>query len=271
MAISDEFRAGKLAELARLDLALPVTARAAITGYEAIMALPVPAAPYPGADRRAVAALADELARQALTGKRPAAPPVPLDVSAITAARRDAEQADDRAALARELRVAAAAVLVQTLGGENGQQVIGAVQARHGDLVDGLVKRARRLPPGADEQTALETGGQHRADFLAARDAVAELNRLREALRLVDHGTPPEPVDGLAFCSGWEQSGALAGAWLAPTGTTIHGDLGSIEFWLSASRVDGYRWWLPSAAEQRERIAELRADRQARRAQAAAR
>jgi hypothetical protein len=265
MAISDEFRAERLAELAQFDLALPATIRTAINGYLGVMALPVPVAPYPGADRRVITDLADRLARDALTGKRPAAPPVPLDVTAVSRARQADQDDQDRAVLARELRAAAAVVLVQVFSGENGQQVIGAIQARHADVVDGLVKRARRLPPGADEQTALETGGQHRTDWLACRDAVAELARLREAIRLVDHGTPPGLDDGLAFCSGWEQTGALARTWLAPTGTTTHGDLGSLPFWLSAAREDGYRFWLPTFGEQSARIGELRADRQAQR------
>jgi hypothetical protein len=271
MAISDEYRAGQLAALAQLGIALPATVRAAITGYEAVLALPVPAPPHHGADRRAITALADELARDALTGNRPAAPPQPLDVSAITRARQEDQDALDRAALARELRAAAAVVLCQVFGGENGQQVIGAIQARHAEVVDGLGKRARRLPPGASEQTALEVGGAHRADYLAARDAVAELARLREVLRLVDPGTPPEPVDGLSFCSGWEQTGKLAGTWLAPAGVTTHGALGSLEFWLSATREESYEFWLPTAAAQSARIAELRAARQAQRFQAAAR
>jgi hypothetical protein len=272
MPISDEYRAGKLAALAQLDLALPAAARAAITGYEAVLALPVPAPPERGADRRAIADLADRLARDALLGKRPAAPPQPLDVTPVARARQDDQDALDRAALARELRSAAAAVLCQVFSGETGQQVIGAIQARHADLVDGLAGRARRLPPGADETTALEVGGAHRTDWLAARDAVAEMDRLREALRLVDPGTPPQPDDGLAFCSGFEQTGQLAReAWLAPSTTTTHGPLGSLEFWLGAARQEGYRFWLPTAAQQHERLAELRAARQAQRLQAAAR
>jgi hypothetical protein len=270
MAVSDQYRAGTLAALPQLDLALPAAVRAAITGYEAVMALPVPAPPQPGADRRAIAALADELARDALTGNRPAAPPQPLDVTAVTAARQAEQDGLDRAALARELRSAAAVVLCQVLDGENGQQVIGAIQARHADVVDGLVKRAKRLPPGADSVSALEAGGQHRADFLAARDAVAMLARLRDALRLVDGGTPPEPDDGLSFCSGWEQTGKLAGAWLAPSGTTTHGPLGTLEFWLSAAREADYRFWLPTTAELTARIAELHTTRHAQRARASA-
>jgi hypothetical protein len=271
MAISDEYRAAKLAALADLDLALPATVRTAITAYEAVMALPVPAPPYPGADRRAISALAGELARTALTGKHPAAPAQPLDVSPVTRARQDDQDALDRAAVARELRSACGVVLCQVFSGENGQQVIGAIQARHADVVDGLVKRARRLPPGADEQTALETGGQHRADFLACRDAVAELSRLREAIRLADPGTPPGLDDGVSFCSGWERSGALAGTWLAPSGVTSFGPLGTLEFWLGAGREQGFVWWLPTAREQHARIGELRAARQAQRLQAAAR
>jgi hypothetical protein len=265
MTVSDEHRAGTLATLAQAGIALPATVRAAITGYEAIMALPVPAPPYVGADRSAIAALADELARDALTGKRPAAPPQPLDVTPVSRARQEDQAALDRAALARELRSAAAVVLCQVFGGANGQQVIAAIQARHADVVDGLVKRARRLPPGADEQTALETGGQHRTDWLGCRDAVTVLTRLREALRLVDPGVPPEPVDGLSFCSGWERSGRLAGTWLAPVGATTFGLLGSLEFWLAAGREQGFEWWLPSAAEQAARLAELRHDRQTQR------
>jgi hypothetical protein len=272
MTALDENKAGKLAALPQLGIAVPATVSAAITGYEAVMALPVPAPPLrPDADRRAITALADELARGALTGKRPAAVPQPLDVTAITRARQDDQDALDRAALARELRSAAAVVLCQVFSGENGQQVIGAIQARHAEVVDGLCKRARRLPPGADETSALEQGGQHRTDWLACRDAVAELARLRDALRQVDSRPPPPPEDGIVICSHWERSGKLAGAWLAPSGTTTHGDLGSLEFWLSAAREPAYQFWLPSAAEQSARIAELRAERQARRLQASAR
>jgi hypothetical protein len=270
MTASDEHRAGKLAALAQLDLALPATVRAAITGYEAVLALPVPAPPYPGADRRAVTALADELARDALTGKRPAAPSQPLDVSPVTRARQDDQDALDRAALARELRSAAAVVLCQVFGGEDGQQVIGAIQARHAEVVDGLRRHARVLPEGADEATALERGGAIRTSFLAARDAVAELGQLRDAIRLVDDGTPPEPVDGVSICLRWEKTGRLAGTWLAPAGTTRHGDLGSLGFWISAAREPAYRLWAPTAAEQRARLAEIRAERQEQRARAAA-
>jgi hypothetical protein len=117
--------------------------------------------------------------------------------------------------------------------------------------------------------TALETGGQHRADWIACRDLVGELDRLRTALRLVA-GPPPEPDDGISFCAGWEQTGRLAATWLAPSGVTTHGPLGSLEFWLSAARDDSYKFWLPTAAEQTARIAELHADRHLQRVQASA-
>ena len=57
---------------------------------------------------------------------------------------------------------------------------------------------------------------------------------------------------------------------MAPSGTTTHGEPGSLEFWLSAGRVPEYDLWLPTSAEQAARLAQLRTDRQAQRARAAA-
>jgi hypothetical protein len=119
------------------------------------------------------------------------------DVSAVAAARAEEQAAADRQALAQDVRDAAALVLAEAVAQSRGE-VITAIKARHQSVVADLCKRARRLPPGASEQTALEAGGQHRADFLAARDAVAELARLREAIRLVDSHPPPEADDGLS-------------------------------------------------------------------------
>src|SRR5215831_16590402 len=118
---SIEHRAEQLTALAQLDLALPAAARTAIGGYQSVMALAVPPQPQPGADQRATSALADELARDALTGKTPAVPSLPLDVTPITAARQAEQDARDRSALARELRASAAAVLCQAFTGTTGQ------------------------------------------------------------------------------------------------------------------------------------------------------
>ena len=257
------YTVGRLVTLDSLGIPLPAAVGRAIAAFTAAEALRVPAPPRPGVlVRQAMTGEADRLARQAAESARPS---FDLgDVSAVAAARAEEQAAADRQALATEVRDAAALVLAEAVA-ENAGQVIAAIQARHAEVVADLVKRARRLPPGASDVTALEAGGQHRADFLAVRDAVAELDRLRAAIRLADDGTPPDPDDGLSACSAWEQTGRLAGTWLAPAGVTTHGPLGSLEFWLDAAREDGYRFWLPTAAEQEVRLAELRADRQARR------
>jgi hypothetical protein len=262
------YTVGRLAMLADLGIPLPVTVSQAITAFAAAEQIRVPAPPRPGIlTRQATIAEADRLARQAAATARPTFDV--SDVSAVTAARAEEQAAADRQVLAQDVRDAAALVLAEAVT-QNRGDVIASIQGRHQAVVADLVKRARRLPPGASDVTALEQGGQHRADYLAVRDAVAELSRLGEALRLVDDGTPPEPNDGLAFCSGWEQTGKLAGAWLAPIGATTFGPLGTLEFWLAAGREQGFEWWLPTAAEQAARLAELRHDRQAQRARAAA-
>jgi hypothetical protein len=257
MAVT-ETRAGQLAGLAHLDrLALPAPVTTAITGYENIMGLPVPAPPEYGADRRAITALADELARQAMLGKHPAAPPVPLDVTPIAAALQDDQAALARAALARELRAAAAAVLTQVFAGEAGQQVIRAVQARHAEVMAELISHARKLPEGADRDTALEAGGEIRDSYLAARDLTVLVAQLRLALALIED-PPVWMPDDLERCLAFERSGKLyATAWLAPSGISTHGSLGSLEFYLSACR-EPYEWWLPTAAELDARATEAR-------------
>jgi hypothetical protein len=262
------YTTGRLAALADLGIGLPIKVTRAIAAFRAAEQIQVPAPPRPGVlTRQAAITEAGRLARQAAESARPSFDL--SDVSAVAAARAEEQAAADRQVLAQEVRDAAALVLAEAVAQSRGE-VITAIQAKHRSIVADLCKRARRLPPGASEQTALETGGQHRADFLAARDAVAELARLREAIRPVDAGTPLEPDDGLSFCSAWERTGRLAGTWLAPAGVTTHGPPGSLEFYLSAARVPDYELWLPTAAEQAARLAELRADRQAQRARAAA-
>jgi hypothetical protein len=261
------YTTGRLTALADLGIPLPPGVKQAIGAFAAAEALRVPAPPRPGVlAREAMTGEADRLARQAAATARPTFDLA--DLSAIADARRQEQEAADRQALGVEVRDAAALVLGEAVA-QSRADLIAAIQGKHHAIVADLCKRARRLPPGADDQSALEAGGQHRADYLAVRDHVAELARLREALRLVDSHPPPEPDDGLSFCSGWEKTGKLAATWLAATSTTTFGALGSLEFWLGAGREPGYEWWLPTAAEQSARLAELRAARQAQRLAAA--
>jgi hypothetical protein len=263
------YTVGQLATLDGIGIELPPAVTRAIAAFGAAEQIRVPAPPRPGVlARQAMTVEADRLAREA------AASPTPsfdvTDVSVITEARAEEQRIIDRQAFAGEVRNAAALVLAEAVAQTRGE-VIASIQARHAKVTADLCKRASRLPPGADETSALEHGGQHRADYLAVRDHVAGLAQLRGALRLVDSHPPPEPVDGLSFCSGWEQTGKLAETWLAPIGATTFGPLGSLEFWLGAGREPGYEWWLPTSAEQTARIAELHAARHAQRLQAAAR
>jgi hypothetical protein len=261
------FTTGRLVALAGLGIGLPAEVSRAIAAFTAAEQLQVPAPARPGVlVREAMTAEAGRLARKAAESARPSFDL--RDVSAVTAARAAEQEAIDRLALAQELRDAAAVVLGQAVAQHRGELVT-AIQAKHQAIVADLIKRAKRLPPGADEQTALETGGQHRTDWLACRDAVAELDRLRQAMRLADQSTPPVPDDGIALCSGWEQTGNLAKTWLAREGVTTHGPVGTLEFYLSAARDPDLRWWLPTASEQAARIADLRGARQAQRLAAA--
>jgi hypothetical protein len=259
-----EHRAGQLAGLAQLEqLALPAAVATAISGYERIMALPVPAPPERGADRRAITDQADRLARDALTGKRPAVPSVPLDVSPVTRARQDDQAALDRAALARELRDAAATVLVQVFSGDSGQQVVGALQARHAEVMAELVRHARLLPEAVDQGIALEHGGEVRESYLACRDLTGLIAQLRQGAALIED-PPTYMPDDLERCLGFEKTGRLyATAWLAPAGISTHGPLGSLEFYLSACRETDYEWWLPTHAEVEARAAQFRERQQA--------
>ena len=257
-------RAEQLAGLAQLDqLALPAAVRTAITGYQRVMALGVPPPPEHGAVQRAIADTADRMARDALLGKRPAVPPVPLDVTAITAARQADQDALDRTALARELRDAASVVLVQVFAGDNGQQAIGALQARHAEVMGELVRHARVLPEAVDQGIALEHGGEVRESYLAARDLTGLVTRLREGVVLIEE-PPTYMPDGLEICLAYEKTGRLyATAWLAPAGTSTHGPLGSFEFYLSACRETDYEWWLPTRAEVEARAVQFRERQQA--------
>jgi hypothetical protein len=257
-ALAPQYTSGQLAGLAGLGIPLPAAVTQAIAAFTAAQALRVPAPPHPGEPARQAAR--DLAARLARTAAASATPTFDLsDVSAVAAASAEEQRAIDRSEVARELRDAAALLLRETVAAHYAE-VTGAIQHQYQATVTEVVKRARRLPPGATDVSALETGGQHRADWIACRDLVAELDRLRQALRLVD-GPPPEPVDGLSFCAGYERSGKLADTWMAPAGITEHGPLGSLEFWLDAGRSDSYQFWLPTAAEQTGRIAQLRAER----------
>ena len=237
------------------------------------MALPVPGTRrIPVLTAAPITALADELARDALTGKRPAAPAQPLDVSPVTRARQDDQAALDRAALARELRAAAAVVLRQVFSGE--QRPAG--DRRHpgaapGDRRgSGASGRGGCHPVPASRPRWKQAGSTGPTSWPPATPWPNWPGCARR-IRLVDDGTPPEPDDGLSFCSALGADRQPGRDVAGPDrrhharGARLAGVLAE-----RCPRGPDYQFWLPTTAEQAARLAELRADRQAQRARAAA-
>ena len=78
-----EHSADQLAQLKALDITLPAPVTTEITGYQAIMALPVAPTPEHGADCRDIKEIEEQLERDDLTGRRNAIKAVPLDVTPV--------------------------------------------------------------------------------------------------------------------------------------------------------------------------------------------
>jgi hypothetical protein len=255
--------APRLTGLAGLGITLPAQVRNGIAAYQAAMGLNA-MAPQGRAVVGATARAAADIARRALTAKGALGP---LDVTPVTRARQAEQEAADRAALARELRGATSRVLAELINGPDGERVIGALQARHREVLTGLCEHAQRLPAGVDDAVALAQGGQVREDYLAVRDAAAEAAQLREALADVEDARDVvrEFLDGVLVCAMFEKSGGLYQQWMAPTGQTTFGPPGTFVFYLAACREPGYEWWLPTVAEAEQRAAEQRKDMHARR------
>jgi hypothetical protein len=264
-----DHRADQLAGLPALGIRLPETVTRALASYQAAMKLPIPPRPEPRVLDQAIAGRAAELVRETPPGKLGE---LAGDVSAVIAARRGAEEAELRAALAAEVKSAAAELVCQTVSGDTGAQVVAAVQAKYGAAVTDLASRAARLPPGVTTETALTAGGATREHLLKVRDLIAELTVLRAALIHVE-GPGAESLargDGLSLCTRFESTGRLyRGHWLAPVSATDAGPLGSEAMWLAYAAEPGLAWWCPTMREAAARAAELEAEFHAQRVQGA--
>jgi hypothetical protein len=264
-----EHRADQLASLPALGIALPEPVSRAFASYQAAMRLPVPPRPEPRAVEQAVAGRAAELVAETPPGKLAE---LAADVTAIGAARQAAQDAEDRAALAAAVKGAAAERLCQVMTGEIAQQVIDAIQAKYGAAVSDLATRAARLPPGITTEGALTAGGRVRDDLLKARDRIAELRVLRQAVAQVEgpHALAGARSDGLGACVRFEQTGRLyRDHWQAGNGITTAGPLDSEAMWLALAPLRELRWWAPTTAEATARAAELEAQFRAERVRAA--
>jgi hypothetical protein len=261
MSRLDRGRADQIASLTGL-VELPPPVLKALGVYEAAQG-PQPALPAPGSlVRTAMAQAAEEIARR---GGRAVAE---LDTSKIRAARQADQDAMDRAELGREV-LGVAARLVGEAADTHRDRIVATIQARHEEATAELVTAARRLPPGANDTMMLEMGDPHRKDYLRCRDLAAEATRLREGLRTVEDVEAWGMPEGWELALQYERSGSLIGHLLAREATTTYGPIGSLPFWLAAGRED-FKWWLPADAQWRARCAEVLAERQRERVQAAA-
>jgi len=139
------------------------------------------------------------------------------------------------------------AVTAAELGGQRVRDACG----------DGGLPGGQGVVPGSDQ------AGQGAAGLPGPDLAGVGLGGVGE----VAYQAPREVPDGLTQCLGYEQTGGLYQHWLAPTGTTTLGPLGSFpEFWINADREPDYAWWLPSKSELERRAAEVRAEQQRERA-----
>lgn len=262
-----EHRAAQLASLSALGLELPAAVTKAIAGYEGSMAMRVPAPPQPGqAAWLAIADYATSLVERACTaGRAPAAP----DPGKIAAARAAEQAALDVAAVAAAIRGAAAVVLCR-IADEHLRAVLAAIRAAHERAITELAGHARKLPPGADEQMALQQGGQVRTSYLAAVDLIGRAEGLRALFRFVeDAPTSGYAPDLLEQALSYLRTPLIYDRRVDTSGGTAWGPLGSIPFYLGVCReVDPGDWWLPTqderdacvaAIHERRRVARVKA------------
>jgi hypothetical protein len=256
-----DYTAAGAQELATLlpqaGVKLPAGVAAAITGYQRTSVTAAPAAPPPGVRaQKAIADTAWQAARQAAEDGAE----VTLDLTAIRAARQAEADDSDLAALAKAIREAGARLLCGAAD-EHHAELIDAIQAKWGEAVAKFHGRARRLPPGVDDQVALAEGGRIRSDYLAARDEHASLMALRAALALVDEPWPEVPDSfERAFLS-------LRTDLLVRDLGRFGDDPGSFGWYLAAcQQTEPADLWLPTVAQVRERAAEFVAGERAQRA-----
>lgn len=254
-------RATQLAALPSLGLKLPVTVTRAIAAYQAAQEVRVPP---PARGRAANLALADTAINLFTSAAERGAKTITLDPAPIARARAAEQEAIDRAALAHEVKAAAATGLCDICD-RHQAALLGALRARHNTLVTGLIQHAAKLPPGVDDQVALREGGEIRESYLAARDLAAAIEQLRAAvIEVVDTpvrggGMPGLLERGLSYVKTTAISDRMT-----VDGMTPWGALGSFPFFIGAAQAitDPGDWWLPTTAEVTDRAEQIMQERQ---------
>jgi hypothetical protein len=218
------------------------------------MAMRAPAPPLPGqAARQAIAEYAADLVKGAYAeGRAPATP----DPGRIAAAREREQAALDVADVVREIRTAAAAALGRVID-EHRQAVFAAIRAAFTEAITELTGHARKLPPGCDEQVALQQGGAIRVSYLAAMDLIIRCEALRELFRSVEDAEPGGYGDDLLeLALTYLRTPLFYDSREDTSGTTRWGRYGTREFYLGACReADPGDWWLPTQDERDARAA----------------
>jgi hypothetical protein len=252
---SDSLRAGQLATaLPAARITLPAEVQAALKAHAAAVAMTLPAPPRPGALASAATAQAAASAVQAAakTGT------ITLDPAPVAAARLAETEARDRAELARAVLDAATAK-VCAAADRHAQALTTSIQARHAETVRDLATLAAQLPPGVNDDLALETGDPLRERYLRARDLTSELSSLSALLLII---WPDDRFTG----SPGDLERAVSYLRDAPAAHRLYEYIrtypepGSLEFWLRLLREHGPdAAWCPRLPEAQARAAELAA------------
>jgi hypothetical protein len=246
---SDSARAAVLAALPQLGLpGLPAQVTRAVVAYTAALALRPP--DPPPAARAVIDAVAVEaFAAAAAKGSDT----ITIDPQPVAAARAAEAAHADHAQVLAAIRDRAPLALC-TIVDQHRAQIIGALQAKHAEVLGQLVPAAHRLPDGIADRKALELGGQVRTDFLATEDLAAQAEQLRAILTEVENvpgrGQPP---DGLEISLTY-----LRDTRLYDGPRDAHGEPGSRSFYRSLGReTEPGDWWLPTRAQQHARAGEV--------------
>ncbi len=264
-----ENRARMIAALPGLGLRLPAAVTKAIAAFEAAQQI-VPAPP-PAPGQAARLALADTAIGLFAAAAERGAKTITLDPAPIARARAAEQEAADLAALAREVKAAAATGLCGVCD-EHYNAVLAALRAAYREHAAALIGHAKLIPPGTNDRAALDAGGAVRDAYLAAEKAVAAIRQLQAALFEVAGEPTRGPIPGrLEQALAFVRTPVVYDALLADGTVTWGGDLGSFDCYLGAARAvsDVSDWWLPTRREAADRADQIMEQRRTAKVKAA--